>query len=106
MFKDDFVETFGEDKWGELQVVYHSTETPPNDESAQVAFRMLEMFDFECFKYGDNQDIDKEEAKSLLIRNKEEIKKMEMSPTSYIGLMAGVFSFLSDDPQSSTGSAK
>ena len=106
MFKEDFVKTFGTEKWRELQVVYHSTETPPDDESAQVAFRLLEMFDFRCFDYGDNQDIDEDAAKALLIRNRNDVLEMNMPPTSYMGLMVGAFSFLSDDPQSLESTAK
>ena len=106
MFEEDFKKTFGVDKWGELQVVYHSNEAQPNDECAKVAFRLLEMIDFQCFQYGDNQGIDEEEAKAFLVRNRDEELEMEMPPTSYMGLMAGVFNFLREDPQSSVQSMR
>jgi len=70
---------------------------PPNNESAKVAFRLLEMFDFRCFDYGDNQGIEEEKAKRVLIKNKEEIFAMELPPTSYLGLLAGAFNFLTED---------
>lgn len=95
-FREDFLNTFGNDKWKELQVVYHSTESPPEDESAKVAFRLLEMIDFQCFKYGDNQGIEEDTARDILVRNRDEVLKMDMPPTSFIGLMAGAFSFLTD----------
>lgn len=93
--KEDFEKTFGKKKWKELQVVYHSIEEPPKSEEGKVIFRLLEMLDYECFKFGDNQGIDEKKAKTFLIRHKEEMKNMkDLKPTSYIGLMAGVFNFL------------
>ena len=96
-FKTDMVEEYGIEKWRELQTSYHSQEMPPSDEDAQVAFRVLEMFDFRCFDYGDNQGIDEERVKEILIKNRDEVKNMEMNPTSYIGARVGVFNFLIDD---------
>lgn len=97
-FKEDFIDMFGKKKWNELQTVKHSMYKPPDSEVGQVVFRLLEMFDYECFSYGDNQGIPKEEAKALLKRHREEIFHMEgLGVPSFIGLFSGVFDFLLEE---------
>ena len=101
IIKDDFVRTFNKQKWDELQTVKHSRENQPDGEAEKVVFRLMEMFDFDCFKYGDNDGISKQKAKAFLIRHKKDILKMKIPPTSYSGLLAGTFNFLAQNEKES-----
>jgi len=52
------------------------------------------MFDWRCFDYGDNQEIDEEQAKQLLIRHKQELMNSNVPPPSFLGIFAGAYDFL------------
>ena len=95
--KEDFIAKFGKDKFEELQCVKHSEELPPSDEVGKVIFRLLEMIDFNCFKYGDNQGMDENEVRCFLKTHSQEIFGMNIKPTSSIGLLSGVFNFMQGD---------
>lgn len=95
--KEDFIEKFGEEKWKELQCVFHSNEIPPDDETSKVIFRLLEIIDWGCCEYGDSHGLSDDDVRNFLITHKVEIREMHIPPPSYIGAMCGIFDFIIKD---------
>lgn len=103
-FKQKFIDKYGLDKWGELQFPMHLEFNSLDHRIGEIGherivYRLLEMFDFQCFKYGDNQGIDEEWAKDFLIEFKDVVGDCNIDPPSFIGLMAGAYSFLYEDDE-------
>ena len=68
---------------------------PPTDKRARELWGLMEILDFECYRYGDApKGITVEQVKAYLLAHKEEARTTKMEPTSYLGLVAGVFDFL------------
>jgi hypothetical protein len=69
-----------------------SSSSFPVDPEQRLFFCLLEMIDFECFKYGDApESLDEESVKTFLIKHKDNIR---CEPPTYLGAICGVYDFL------------
>ncbi len=92
-----------ENKWGEEEAEeiinragLHSKNAPKEGDTERLVFGLLEILDFECNKYEDFSGISDDEIKAFLLDHKAEVLALDIEPSSYIGLMCGIFSFLTD----------
>ena len=68
---------------------------PPTEKRARELWGLMEIIDFQCDKYGDAPaGITIKQAKDYLLAHRDEVLNTEMSPTSFLGVAAGAFSFL------------
>jgi len=98
---DDFTQKYGKDKLLEvLNAINNHTAGMvaklPEDDEQRLYFSLLEMFGWECFKYGDAPKwLPKTEAMDFLKEHRDEIK-CEMP--SYLAIFMGLYNFLLDPP--------
>ena len=98
----DFRETYSEDTLGQTleRAGLHGNglgTPPPYKKRERLAYALLEVLDFECNKYGDYGLVTDEQIKEILLRNRKEVTAMKEITPSYMGLMCGVFNFLTEE---------
>ena len=94
---EDFIKTFGEKTYQEVMshAGVHSLNPVPSSTEERLVFALLEMIDFNCFKYGDvPEGLTREETIKFLKKHRTKILDMKMYPPSYLGLLAGAYNFL------------
>lgn len=95
--KKDFIKQFGKDTYKEVlnRAGCHSKEKIPVKEKDKFIFSLLEIIDWQCFKYGDlNKKLTEPAIKRFILEHKENILNYKGNPPSYLGIFAGAFSFL------------
>lgn len=101
----DFKRDFGESMY--IQVLtrlyaHNDSLTPdvqegkiPKDEENQLYYSLLNMIDYECFKYKDAPEgLDEELVKTFLKEHADDVK---CRPPTYLGLFCGVYDFMKKD---------
>lgn len=83
------------------------TENAPETREEQLVFALLELLDFECYRFEDSKclQMKEEEVKEFLKQNKDEVREMEIPPTSFLGAIAGAFDFLTES-KTTTGDSR
>lgn len=115
----DFIETFGEEKFRKVLSLagHHSLESgllavageevlERMTEEEKLVFGLLEMLDYECYKYPHAPCciLTEDEIKSFLLKHREKVLKMSILPPSMLGVACGVFDFLiEEDNEQNTG---
>lgn len=98
----DLIEDF-KTKYGETALMNHIKRAGIHleynhgeSDAEKLAFALLEILAFPRNKYKDYNGLSDEEIKQFLLKHQKEVRALKIEPPSYIGAVAGVFSFLAE----------
>jgi len=94
---EDFRKQFGETVLLEVlkHAGLHSGQLVPQGQDEKLVFALLEILDFQCYKYEElPEGLTRENIEQFLLKHREEVLNMKIPPPSFLGVLAGAFDFL------------